>query len=48
MQTKLRLVEADPASLAKRSTALERALRFNRGVIGLCLVALAVMIFLPI
>jgi hypothetical protein len=33
---------------ARGASARERALRFNRGVIGLCVVALIVLIFLPV
>jgi hypothetical protein len=33
---------------ARGASARERALRFNRGVIGLCVVALIVFMFLPV
>ena len=35
-------------SSPKGASARERALRFNRGVIGLCIAVLLAMLFLPI
>ena len=36
------------SSLPKGASARERALRFNRGVIGLCAAVLLAILFLPI
>lgn len=42
------VVEGDNGSTTQGASARERALRFNRGVIGLGLVALLAMLLLPI
>lgn len=42
------LAEEDSGTTARGASARERALRFNRGVIGLGLVALMLMLLLPI
>jgi hypothetical protein len=42
------LAEEDSGTTARGAAARERALRFNRGVIGLGLVALMLMLLLPI
>jgi hypothetical protein len=39
--------EGDDGSTARGASARERALRFNRGVIGLSLVALVMILTLP-
>ena len=39
---------SDVAGSARGASARERALRFNRGVIGLCVVVLIAFIFLPV
>ena len=42
--------ELDGASSSppKGASARERALRFNRGIIGLCIAALLAILFLPL
>jgi hypothetical protein len=42
------VADSDNGNAAKGASARERALRFNRGMIGLGLVALLAMIFLPL
>lgn len=40
--------KSDNGKVVKGASARERALRFNRGVIGLGLLALMAMLFMPI
>lgn len=42
------VAEGDGGNAGKGASARERVLRFNRGIIGLGLVALMVMLFIPI
>jgi len=42
------LAEEDSGTTARGASARERALRFNRGVIGLSLVALMMILMLPL
>lgn len=48
MKSRTNVVEASKDPQAQGASARDRALRFNRGIIGLCLVVLAMMLFMPI